>query len=88
METGKAHLDCLSILIPLVTDDGGNTGASVGGLCRRGQFDYFISSTSGLRVFKDCSPSISSSSAQSVFDLDATAAIVVDWLMLIGILLW
>ena len=31
------------------------------------------------------SPSISSSSAQSVFDLDATAAIVVDWLMLIGI---
>ena len=85
LETGEAHLDCLSILIPLVADDSGDTGASVGSLCGCGQFDYFISFTSTLRVFQNCSPSISSSSAQSVFDLDATAAIVVDWLMLIGI---
>lgn len=45
-----AHLDGLSILIPLVADDGGDSGASIGSLCGRGQFDYFISSTSILRV--------------------------------------
>jgi hypothetical protein len=80
-----AHLDCLSILIPLVADDGGDSGTSIGSLCGRGQLDYFISFTSTLRVFFEYLPSISSSSAQSVFDLDATAAIVVVRLIVIGI---
>jgi hypothetical protein len=34
-----AHLDGLSILIPLVADDGGDSSASIGSLCGRGQFD-------------------------------------------------
>lgn len=38
-----ARLDGLSILIPLVADDGGDSGARIGSLCGRGQFDYFIS---------------------------------------------
>jgi len=34
-----ADLDGLSILISLVADDGGNSGASIGSLCGRGQLD-------------------------------------------------
>lgn len=73
----EAHLDSLAICILLVTDDSGDTGASIGSLDRRGQLGYsvtFVARSPG----QICSPSSSSSSAQSaVFGLVATAAIVV-----------
>lgn len=73
----EAHLDSLAIRILLVADDSGDTSASIGGLDRRGQLGYSVSfrCRSSDEI---CSPSSSSSSAQSaVFGLVATAAILV-----------
>jgi len=73
----EAHLDSLAIRILLVADDSGDTSASIGSLDRRGQLGYYVSFVA-RSPGQICSPSSSSSSAQSaVFGLVATAAIVV-----------